>query len=220
MLFNFGNSFEIIAEPGTFFTCAAYTLCVSITAKKAIAGINTVLPNNSDNNGNNAMIINDNKCTDLNIKEKNYFQGQIDTSRSLIYYINDSVYGSFKWYTLQDSIPIFCPVSDKQNNILVHSCVGGGTCDSGDFIFKNYLMPEMEIGDFIIFKNMGSYTKACAINFCGIELPATIFVSTELWHRIKLAFNDQESSTPKLKTFKEFIAKSSAKSILHALISQ
>ncbi len=76
-------------------------------------------------------------------------------------------------------------LNDKQ---YFKASIAGATCDSNDFILKNYYMPELNIGEHLIFRNMGSYTKTCAVAFNGIPLPKTIFVSTKLWDSIKDAF--------------------------------
>lgn len=73
-------------------------------------------------------------------------------------------------------------------------------------------MPELDIGDFLIFRNMGSYTKACAIDFCGIKLPETIYVSGQLWDEIKNAFAVRNKN--QFQSFKEYNQKKSAKNIL------
>lgn len=100
----------------------------------------------------------------------------------------------------------------------MRTCVGGGTCDSGDFILKNCIMPELEIGDFLIFRNMGSYTKACAIDFCGIKLPETIYVSGQLWDKIKDAFTDQKKN--QVQSFNQYNQKMSAKNILAGILCE
>lgn len=204
--------FYIISELGTYFTCSAYTLCVTIIAKKEIDDTLPVLSSQPSNNGQNRLVlsgerdalITDPPPTDFLIQHS-------DDTRSIIYYINDSVYGSFKWYSMQESPPIFF-TAKTEPRVYVRACIGGGTCDSGDFIIKNCLMPELEIGDFFIFRNMGSYTKACAIDFCGIKLPETIYVSGQLWDEIKSAFAVQKKN--QFQSFKEYNQKMSAKNIL------
>lgn len=154
-----------------------------------------------------------NSLASSDISDKDLILEQADNNKSIIYYINDSVYGSFKWYSLKDSYPIMYSTSPRTVKKYVRSCVGGGTCDSGDFILRNCLMPELEIGDFLIFRNMGSYTKACAIDFCGIKLPETIYVSSKLWDSIKDAFGTNRNES-NVKNFQDSNNKLSAKKIL------
>lgn len=210
------KKFHIIAELGTYFTCSAYTLCVSIIAKKDIQGVEPILKENILNNGNNELVITGQKNALYNDKITKDFQGVCNSEKSIIYYINDSVYGSFKWYSLKESLPIIYSKNENKIRDYVCSCIGGGTCDSGDFILKNCIMPEMDIGDFFIFRNMGSYTKACAIDFCGIDLPETIFVACKKWDSIQNAFANKKLDN--CQTFKNSNDKLSAKNILKQLL--
>ena len=120
----------------------------------------------------------------------------VDPSKSIMYFVNDTVHGSFKWYDLNEGLPIYFKSSasnketDDNDTLFYKTSVAGTSCDSCDFLFKDSYMPELEIGDFLIFKNMGSYTKTCAVNFNGIPLPRTIYVSSKNWELLKSAFQD------------------------------
>jgi ornithine decarboxylase len=145
------KSLKIIAELGTYFTTSSYSLCVNIISKKVI-------------------------CQDLkefNVNEKKQFvtgsinefsnndlekKIKIDYTKKIVYCINDSVHASFKWYSMDLGLPIFLRESEE-NLTFYHTSIGGATCDSSDFVIENYFMPELEIGDYLMFKNMGSYTK-------------------------------------------------------------
>ena len=128
----------------------------------------------------------------------NDLDNKIDSSKSFIYYINDSNHASFKWYNLKESSPLF--MSSHKNTLndstYFESSIAGATCDSCDFILQNVYMPELDIGEYLIFKNMGSYTKTCAVAFndmgiFDIPLPETVFVSSKMWPQIKDAFDDE-----------------------------
>lgn len=47
----------------------------------------------------------------------------------------------------------------------------GPTCDSLDMIRKNIYLPEMDTGDWMIFREMGAYTICAASNFNGFKKP-------------------------------------------------
>jgi len=168
------------------------------------------------NNGENKIVLTGEEDGTLeNMPDLELTLRNTDNSKSTIYYINDSVYGSFKWYNFKDSFPIiFSMNKEKKERKYVRSSIGGGTCDSSDFVLRNCLLPEMEIGDFFIFKNMGSYTKTCAIDFCGIKLPGTIYVSSNLWDTIKYAFVTDFENIEKIITFAESNPKCSSTNIL------
>lgn len=93
------------------------------------------------------------------------------------YYIGDGTYGSFNCKIADHYIPekIECFTdSDK----LISSRVFGPTCDGFDTLYDNEMLPLMEIGDMMFFRNMGAYTTAAASNFNGINSPEITYVKT------------------------------------------
>jgi hypothetical protein len=110
----------------------------------------------------------------------------IDQTKKFIYCINDSILASFKWYDLNEGLPIFAEQRTCLDSCPFYlSSIGGATCDSTDFILKDCFMPELDLEEYLIFRNMGSYTKTAAAYFNDIPLPETIFVSTRLWDILK-----------------------------------
>lgn len=88
------------------------------------------------------------------------------------YYLDDGLYSTFtgKVFDACD----YKILTEKSGE--PKACViAGPTCDSFDIIYKNILLPELDIGDILIFPNMGSYTNASATNFNCIE-PTKIVV--------------------------------------------
>jgi hypothetical protein len=84
---------------------------------------------------------------------------------------------------------------DSKLTCLFQTCIGGATCDSSDFVLNDFYMPEMNIGDFLVFKNMGAYTKTCAVEFNGIRKPNTDYISRNHWNLYKNAFNNEIKDT-------------------------
>ncbi len=82
------------------------------------------------------------------------------------YYIDDGLYGSFsgKVYDHADY-----PIVTEREGKKRPSVIAGPTCDSFDVTHREVLLPELEIGDFLIFPSMGAYTASSASNFNGIE---------------------------------------------------
>jgi ornithine decarboxylase len=80
------------------------------------------------------------------------------------YYLDEGLYGSFsgKMYDHAD-YPMFVERSGSRCN----SVLAGPTCDSIDVLYENISLPELEIGDLLVFESMGSYTCASASNFNG-----------------------------------------------------
>jgi ornithine decarboxylase len=50
------------------------------------------------------------------------------------------------------------------------STVFGPTCDSFDMVVTGYPLPEMSVGDWLVFDDMGAYTTALASNFNGFSM--------------------------------------------------
>ncbi|SPP75169.1 ornithine decarboxylase 1 [Drosophila guanche] len=99
--------------------------------------------------------------------------GKLDT---IMYYLNDGVYGSFN-----------CILYDHQVVTAEHylaeaealpefkSVIWGPSCDALDKISENLRLPNLNRGDLLGFRNMGAYTVPIASPFNGFELPRTLY---------------------------------------------
>lgn len=89
------------------------------------------------------------------------------------YYIDDGLYSTFsgKIFDACD-YKILCEKSGEPKPCVI----AGPTCDSFDIVYKNILLPELNIGDILIFPNMGAYAGANATNFNCIE-PTKIVIA-------------------------------------------
>lgn len=109
--------------------------------------------------------------------------------KSFMYYVNDGVYGSFNCL-LFDHAQAFPKVLSTKSRAVRHKesvwlgdwyecSVWGPTCDSMDCISKKTLLPELAIGDWLYFEEMGAYTLAAASRFNGFELSRVFYTNTE-----------------------------------------
>ena len=137
----------IIAEPGRFLTSNIADLYVKITGKKVENGVIKYYVNNS-------------VYGDFNCKIFDYTKLKFDILRKncdeLVYNEKDD-----RW-------------NDNKSSGLVpgtNSTIFGSTCDSIDMIAENIKIPELDIGDYLKFKEMGAYTMAAASTFNGIPKP-------------------------------------------------
>lgn len=65
---------------------------------------------------------------------------------------------------------------------MLPSTIWGPTADSHDLIVKNILLPELYIGDWLVWKNMGAYTLSLANKFNGFPIPHVIpFIRKSQW---------------------------------------
>ena len=98
-----------------------------------------------------------------------------------MYYINDGVYGSFNCllYDHQHVTPL--PLHCNQGK-MIPSSIWGPTCDGLDQVVENVMLQDMELGDWIIFENMGAYTLPVASPFNGFPIPKVHVVADEaIW---------------------------------------
>lgn len=98
--------------------------------------------------------------------------------RLAMYYLNDGVYGSFNCTVFDHAIVEPVPLDQNLNdnvNTLTNSTFWGPTCDSMDLIKKDVLINELQVGDWVVFREMGAYTIAAASNFNGFAIPSMKF---------------------------------------------
>lgn len=96
----------------------------------------------------------------------------------IMYYINDGVYGSFNNIMFDHALPKPTMIKN-QTEPGYWSAVWGPTCDSMDCVLPNELLPEMDVGDWMVFENMGAYTMAAASEFNGFQRPDIHYIITE-----------------------------------------
>jgi len=102
-----------------------------------------------------------------------------NNNKKFLYYINDGVYQSFNCIFFDHVHPtplVFTPGSRTDT---FKCTIFGPTCDSMDCIAKDIMLPELEIGEWLYFKNMGAYTTAAASPFNGFKShPTTFYISS------------------------------------------
>ncbi|XP_033226728.1 ornithine decarboxylase 1-like [Belonocnema kinseyi] len=102
-----------------------------------------------------------------------------------MYYINDGVYGSFNCLLYDHQIVTPMPLKSGCGK-MIPSSIWGPTCDGLDQVVENVLLHEMELGEWILFENMGAYTLPVASNFNGFPVPKVHIVADEhIWLYLK-----------------------------------
>ncbi|EFN89085.1 Ornithine decarboxylase [Harpegnathos saltator] len=107
-----------------------------------------------------------------------------------MYYINCGVFNGFteELLDLQARVPQLLsePVSSEKFS----SCVWGSTLHSYDLIVKDMLLPELNIGDWLIWKDMGAYAISLSTTFNGFEIPVVIpIVRKSQWEDFRARIN-------------------------------
>lgn len=159
------NGLRIIAEPGRYYVQRAFTLACNIIAKR---------DGRSD----------EEDIDDTNAEAAATTEAE-EPKPQIMYYQNDGVYGAFnnimfdhqsvhpKVLTLQRNFVY--SASGKKARALpaprLRPCsVWGPTCDSIDLVRKVVDLPEdLEVGDWLVYENMGAYTICAASNFNGLR---------------------------------------------------
>jgi len=113
-----------------------------------------------------------------NIYAKRTVIDQTTQEKHFLYYINEGVYQSFNCVLYDHYSPtplILNPRETNESEPTYRSTIFGPTCDSIDCIGKDIPFPELEVGDWLYFKNMGAYTMAAGSPFNGFKAHSTTF---------------------------------------------
>ena len=86
---------------------------------------------------------------------------------TIIYYLNDGVYGSFNCIYFDHKIPNILPFNERNESKMYKSKIFGPTCDSIDLIANEIMLPELVIGEWVYVENFGAYTTAASSSFNG-----------------------------------------------------
>ncbi|MEJ1283190.1 hypothetical protein NN561_014159 [Cricetulus griseus] len=139
---------RVIAEPGRYYVASAFTLAVNIIAKKIVW------------------------------KEQMGSDDEDESSeQTFMYYVNDGVYGSFNCILYDHAhVKPLLPKRPKPDEKYYSSSIWRPTSDGLDRIVERCNLPEMHVGDWMLFENMGTYTVAAASTFNGSQRPSNYYV--------------------------------------------
>ena len=99
------------------------------------------------------------------------------------YTLHESIYGYFSNIPFDGQEPTFSLVHqvEKQPELTkdrtFSSILFGRTCDGADIINPNINLPLLNLGDWLMVPNMGSYTNVTASEFNGFPKPDMIYLS-------------------------------------------
>lgn len=197
---NSNEKLEVIAEPGRYFVSSSMTLCCMVIAKRpeydeksgrdgfmyylndgVYGGFNNVIfehaqpvpeiiPSRSKSlkkfeNGKNGSDDDDDDDSSSSDNSDSEIEFDHDDDETNINSNNQRNVNQN--HTDQDT---------EKERKLYTSVMWGPTCDSIDCIKRDFLFPELEVGQWLMFKNMGAYTCCTATTFNGFEL-ATVLIA-------------------------------------------
>ncbi|KAL4824557.1 hypothetical protein H8958_000474 [Nasalis larvatus] len=116
--------------------------------------------------------ISDARCVfDTGAKEQTGSDDEDESSeQTFMYYVNDGVYGSFNCILYDHAhVKPLLQERPKPDEKYYSSSIWGPTCDGLDRIVERCDLPEMHVGDWMLFENMGAYTVAAASTFSGFQ---------------------------------------------------
>jgi len=184
---------RVIAEPGRYFVSAAYTLAVAVTSRRVIenprASPVSALNRSQADGDASSLCASDNLSSDGVSTDSDTADDA--SNKSFMYYINDGVYGSFNCLLFDHAVvqprllthrgqTVECDISLRKQKASYPCSLWGPTCDSMDCITKDAVLPELHVGDWLYFENMGAYTVAAASRFNGFDLSSIHYVNTEM----------------------------------------
>lgn len=165
---------SIIAEPGSYFVSSAFTLAVNIISKEAVA-------------------------------RDRHDQGHDDPSPNdepeFQYYMNEGVYGSFSSKLTETLIAI--PSVHKNSALdapVFSSSLWGPTGDDMDQVVEHCLLPELHVGDWLLFTHAGAYSLGQPVCTSTDSPPPPVYyvISSRDW------FEMQDTGVTQEATLKNF----------------
>jgi len=176
-----GSGVRIIAEPGRYFVASAFTLAVNIIAKRTVARDIADTDGAPGPDGHHQQNLSQND------------------EPSHMYYVNDGVYGSFNSLMYDHAhVEVEVPTAYPAGHQFTSS-VWGPTCDGLDCILEECKLPELDIGQWLFFQDMGAYTMCAGSTFNGMPRPnVLLYCNANIWAEVQgmVAMQAELGATP------------------------
>jgi ornithine decarboxylase len=103
--------------------------------------------------------------------------GKAKRGARMWYYLDDGVYGGFSGQMFDHAAYPIAPLKPfDPTGEFFPSVLAGPTCDSIDVVAEDIELPELQVGDILIGKQMGAYTIASATEFNYYPKPKVVVV--------------------------------------------
>jgi len=170
-----GCGVEVIAEPGRYMCSASHSYAVAVIAKRALSASQLADAGEIESFGARPG-------KEADAQAENQFSGghghgegadapAAARQAEVALYINDGVYGSFNCVVFDHAVvtarPLVRAVANNSKGGVVGTKLFGPTCDSIDVVAGCAELPEMAVGDWLCFRDMGAYTRCAASRFNG-----------------------------------------------------
>lgn len=148
VFFPVGCGVDIIAEPGRFYVSSAMTFLAKVINKQVVAGT---------------------------------ADDQLEQDSSYQYSLGDGVYGAFNDLLLNANSlaqPRLMDESLYLDRKMRSSTLWGPTSDPSDCIRRDFMFPELEVGEWVVFKNKGAYSHCLSSSVNNME-QATVIIANK-----------------------------------------
>ncbi|XP_060937365.1 antizyme inhibitor 1-like [Limanda limanda] len=174
LYFPLSTGVSIIAEPGSFFVSSAFTLAVNIISKEVVA-------RDHQKQAHDELYPND----------EPEFQ----------YYMNEGVYGSFASKLSETGIA--APSVHRNTSLdapVFSSSLWGPSGDDLDQVVEHCMLPELNIGDWLVFTHAGAYSLGQPLSTSTDSPPPPVYyvISSRDWFEMLDTGGAQEAT---LKNF-------------------
>jgi len=155
-----------MSEPGRYFTSESTMLICNIIARRT---------HNKDYSSEEEL-----ECHTQIMKEDD--EKYLIRNAEILYYINDGIYGTFNAIIFDQKLFFVNYMrkdmkrENEEEEQEYKSVLFGPTCDGIDCIANSISLPLLNIGDYLWFSNVGSYTNSCASNFNGFKIKKYFFI--------------------------------------------
>ncbi|XP_009072408.1 PREDICTED: antizyme inhibitor 2 isoform X2 [Acanthisitta chloris] len=154
-----GCGVEIVARPGRYYVTSAFTFAVSITALEEVP---------AEQSGSD--------------------EEESGSKKSLVYHLSDGIYGAFSCLLFDSPCPR--PRLHKRpcpDLPLLSSSLRGPPEHAEDRIADGLELPELHLGDWLVFENMGAYTITTSSPLGGCPQPQVTYAMSRMaWKAIQL----------------------------------
>ncbi|XP_068028579.1 antizyme inhibitor 2 isoform X3 [Anomalospiza imberbis] len=154
-----GSGVDIVARPGRYYVTSAFTLAVSITALEEIP-----------------------------MEQPGSDEEECGSKKSLVYHLSDGIYGAFSCLLFDSPCPRPrlhkrpCPEQPWHS-----SSLRGPPGPAEDRIADGLELPQLHVGDWLVFGNMGAYTvPSSSLLTAGPRAQVTYAMSRMAWKAVQL----------------------------------
>lgn len=148
---------RIIAEPGRYFAQPMGTLCTQVFSKR-VREIPVAAPE-KPTEGWGADALGSADGTPAYLTKPDSHE----------YWLMDGLYGSFNCILYDHATVAARMLFDREGAKTHRSTLYGPTCDGLDTIARGVELPELSLGEWLVFDNMGAYTRAAGSAFNGYD---------------------------------------------------